>query len=203
MTTGALERIVRQARTRPDGARRERCELCSLPVAQAHRHMLDVEGGTLLCVCRACSVLFNRGEAGQGRYRLIPERRLRVDGVSPADLGVPVGLAYFVVRPDGTVDAHYPSPAGATRWEIDPQAWREVVRRRPQVAGIEADVEAVLVNTSRGRGEAWLVPVDDCYRLVGVVRRHWRGLYGGDTVWAEIDAFFEDLRRHDGPDPSR
>jgi hypothetical protein len=114
MTTGALERIVRQARTRPDGARRERCELCSLPVAQAHRHMLDVEGGTLLCVCRACSVLFNRGEAGQGRYRLIPERRLRVDGVSPADLGVPVGLAYFVVRPDGTVDAHYPRPCSST-----------------------------------------------------------------------------------------
>jgi hypothetical protein len=39
-----------------------------------------------------------------------------------------------------------------------------------------------------------VVPVDDCYRLVAIVRRHWRGMYGGDTVWEEIQRFFGGLR---------
>jgi len=36
-----------------------------------------------------------------------------------------------------------------------------------------------------------LVPVDACYRLVGLVRRHWRGFDGGPEAWAHIDAFFD------------
>jgi hypothetical protein len=45
----------------------------------------------------------------------------------------------------------------------------------------------------RGADEQWLVPIDDCYRLVGVIRRSWTGMSGGSRVWHEIDAFFRDL----------
>jgi hypothetical protein len=160
--------------------------------------MLDRQAGTLLCVCRPCSILFHREEASEGHYRLVPGRRLTLSGVAPGSLGVPVGLAYFVKEPDGAVSAHYPSPAGATRWEVDREAWAGVVRRCPPLAELVPEVEALLVNTARGRSDAWLVPVDDCYRLVAIVRELWQGLSGGDRVWPEIESFFEELRNRHG-----
>jgi Family of unknown function (DUF5947) len=202
MIAGALERIVRQAGARRAEAQ-EHCDLCSLPVPTAHRHMVEVDTGGLLCACRACALLFDRTGAANGRYLLIPEVRRRVDAVSPAQLGVPVGLAYFVVERSGRVQAHYPSPAGATRWEVDGAAWREAVARCPQLETMARDVEALLVNTAKGHSEAWVVPLDDCFRLAGIVREHWRGLSGGSRVWEEINAFFDAMRRHDGSDPSR
>jgi hypothetical protein len=39
-----------------------------------------------------------------------------------------------------------------------------------------------------------LVPIDECYSLVGLIRMHWRGLSGGREVWEKIDRFFENLR---------
>jgi hypothetical protein len=123
--------------------------------------------------------------------------------VDPGVLGVPVGLAFFVVQPDGTVLAHYPSPAGATRWEIDPEAWRAVVRDCPVLTDLAPRVEALLVNTTGDRREEWLVPVDDCYRLVAIVRREWTGLTGGDRVGPEIERFFDELGRRYGQHPGR
>jgi hypothetical protein len=105
-----------------------------------------------------------------------------------------------MVQRDGSVVAHYPSPAGATRWGVDPQAWAEAARACRAMGNLAPEVDALLVNTARGRSEAWLVPIDDCYRLVAVVRELWQGLSGGDRVWPEIERFFEELRRRDRPD---
>lgn len=196
MTTTALERVVRRAADRRAEAA-QRCSLCGSTISTAHRHLLDKAQDTLLCVCYACSVLFNRAVASEGHYRLVPERRVRLSGVDPANLGVPVGLAFFVKQDDGSVVAHYPSPAGATRWEVDADAWAMVVENCAQLDEMAADVEALLVNSRRGgHGDrtAWLVPIDDCYRLVAIVRTHWRGMYGGDTVWPAIESFFAELR---------
>ena len=55
-------------------------------------------------------------------------------------------------------------------------------------------MEALLVSRARGMREHWLVPVNDCYELVGVIRTRWRGLSGGSEVWEDIDRFFDDLR---------
>lgn len=201
MSTGALPRLIRRAAG--DRPSRHPCDLCAGPLPDDHRHLLDTREDRPMCACYACSVLFQRDEAGSGHYRLVPDRRIRLTGVRPAELGVPVGLAFFVRRADGSVAAHYPSPAGATRWEIEPDAWERAVRGCAALAGLAAGVEALLVNTARGRSEAWLVPLDDCYRLVAVVRRHWAGLSGGDTVWTEIERFFDELRRCHGTDPGR
>jgi hypothetical protein len=51
----------------------------------------------------------------------------------------------------------------------------------------------LLVNTTRDADEHWIVPIDDCYRLVAVIRREWRGLSGGSRVWPAIDGFFQAL----------
>ena len=37
------------------------------------------------------------------------------------------------------------------------------------------------------------MPIDACYRLVGLVRMHWRGFDGGSEAWAAIDTFFAEL----------
>jgi hypothetical protein len=60
---------------------------------------------------------------------------------------------------------------------------------------MERDVEALLVNRVRGAREHFLVPMDECYSLVGLIRMHWRGLSGGREVWEEIDQFFENLKQ--------
>lgn len=164
-----------------------------MPVPAQHRHLLDTDAGEVLCCCQACSLLFDRDAASQGHYRLVPRRRVRLPPVSTKDLGVPVGLAFFVPRADGVVIAHYPSPAGATQWEVDAAAWEAVVDRHPQLRALAADVAALLVNTARDQQQHWLVPIDDCFRLVAVVRREWKGLSGGSRVWPEIDQFFAAL----------
>lgn len=201
-STGALERVIRRAATRRRDAA-EHCELCSEPVPEQHRHLLDTDTAGVLCACQACSILFHRDAASNGHYRLLPERRLRLAEVDPGVLGVPVGLAFFVRQEDGAVRAHYPSPAGATRWEVDADAWRAVARDTPALAGLAPLVEALLVNTTGDRREAWLVPVDDCFRLVAIVRREWAGLTGGDRVAPAIERFFDELGRRNGQDPGR
>jgi hypothetical protein len=190
VTTGALERLARRTTARYDGPR---CDLCGLALPDAHRHLLDEEREEPLCACRACSLLFEREAAGRGHYRLVPEtrRRLRLSG---EELGVPVGLVYVVRDRDGAVVAHYPSPIGATQHEIEPEVWAEVERACPDLARMAPMVQALLVNTARGADEHWLVPIDDCFRLVALIRREWRGLSGGSRVWPEVDRFFAELR---------
>lgn len=177
--------------------------MCAVRLGDEHPHLLDLDAGHPLCVCRACSLLFDRQVAGGGRFRVIPERRLPLSGVTPAGLGAPVGLAFFVVSDAGEVTAHYPSPAGATRWEVDAGRWSQALCACPALAGLEPEVEALLVNTVGDRSEAWIVPVSDCFRLTGIVRLHWRGLSGGEAVWPRIEEFFDQLRSSHGQDSHR
>lgn len=187
----ALRRVIRRrSATAHPG---QRCDLCAGEVGEPHRHLLDVQRDEVLCACRACALLFERDTAGRGHYLLIPQRRRRLSDPGPPTVGIPVGLAFFVARPDGAVVARYPSPAGATRWEVGEETWRRITECWPSVREMSPLVEALLVNTARGARESWIVPIDDCYRLVALVRREWRGLAGGSTVWPAVDRFFADL----------
>jgi hypothetical protein len=193
-SVGAFERIVRRAAAGAEVGQ-VRCDMCSAPVADGHDHLLDVERSEVLCACRPCLLLFDREAASQGRYRPVPRRRVRVGSLEPRLLGVPVGLAYFILRGDGEVGAHYPSPVGATQWEVDREAWQAAIRTCPELATMQPEVEALLVDTARGAKQRWIVPIDDCFRLVAIVRDEWRGLSGGSTVWPAIDRFFDELAR--------
>lgn len=193
MRTAGLERVIASAEGRRAEAG-DHCGMCSEPVPGQHRHLFDAGERAVMCVCQACSLLFGQKAASNGHYRLVPQRRLRLPAVSTQRLGVPVGLAFFVPRQDGVVVAHYPSPAGATEWEVDDDAWAEVVRACPPLGGLESEVEALLVNTARGESQHWIVPIDDCFRLVAIIRTRWQGLSGGSQVWPEVDRFFADLQ---------
>ncbi|MFI7413006.1 DUF5947 family protein [Streptomyces sp. NPDC049627] len=192
-TDGALARLIASSADRTAAAEEEACDLCAAPVPDEHAHLYDTERQEVCCACGPCSVLFAQGGAGDGHYRLVPRRRLRLPRVDTEVLGVPVGLVFFVPRTDGTVTAEGPSPAGAMRWDVEAAAWQRLAETCPQLASVAPDVEALLVNTVHGLDHHWIVPIDDCYRMVAVVRREWRGLSGGGRVWSAVERFFEDL----------
>lgn len=191
---GALARLVK-GQPRGDSVDEERCELCRVPVDPGHRHVVDLHDGHLGCACTPCSLLFDGDGAARGRYRLVPDRYVRLaDDAVLGDLDVPVGLAFFVKSSgEARVVAHYPSPAGATRWDLDIGVWPTLESRYPVLRDLRPDVEALLVNTARGARERWVVPLDACYRLVALIRKEWRGLSGGTGVWSEIERFFTSL----------
>jgi hypothetical protein len=93
------------------------------------------------------------------------------------------------------VVAFYPGPMGATESLLELAAWRSLEAANPALTQMEPDVEALLVNRARGARDHWLVPIDDCYALVGLIRTRWRGLTGGKDVWEEIGRFFTALDR--------
>ncbi|MFF9126994.1 DUF5947 family protein [Streptomyces sp. NPDC014889] len=190
---GALARLIRSSAGASAATAGEVCDLCAAPVPEDHRHLYDTAEAEVLCACGPCSVLFAEDGAGGGHHRLVPRRRTRLPRVDTAALGVPVGLVFFVPRADGTVTAEGPSPAGAMRWEVDAAAWRKLATRIPELASMEPEVEALLVNTVQGMDHQWIVPVDDCFRMLAVVRREWRGLSGGGRVWPAVEQFFTEL----------
>jgi hypothetical protein len=174
----------------------ERCDLCGEPIPSEHRHLIDLRSRELMCACTACRILFEQDAAGGGHFRLVSDRRLRLEGfelddVTWANLRLPVDLAFFFFRSDvGRVVAYYPSPAGPTESLLDLEAWEELEAEYPVLGTLEPDVEALLVNRTRGARQYLIVPIDACYRLVALMRTRWRGLTGGSEVWTEIAEFF-------------
>jgi Family of unknown function (DUF5947) len=179
----------------------ERCELCAEPLEPAHRHLIDVADRRILCACRPCSLLFDHRAAGGGHFKLLPDRWWYLDGFELDDVlwngfGIPVELAFFFHSSAAErVVAFYPAPVGATESLLDLRRWDELVARNPVLERLQPDVEALLVDRTKRAREHWLVPVDRCYALVGMIRTHWRGLGGGPDVWREVEQFFEGLRR--------
>ncbi len=60
----------------------------------------------------------------------------------------------------------------------------------PLLQELTPDVEAVLLRRVDDGFECYLVPIDACYELVGLVRQYWEGFAGGEEVWQRIDDFF-------------
>ena len=177
----------------------ERCDLCGEPIPAQHRHLFDLSSRELLCACQACRILFERPAAGGAHYRLVPNRRIALadfvmDDAAWERLRIPVDMAFFFHSSEAErVQAYYPGPMGATESLLELGAWDELVRDNPVLATLESDVEALLVNRARGARMHFIVPIEDCYRLAGLIRTRWRGLSGGDDVWKAIDGFFKEV----------
>jgi hypothetical protein len=176
------------ARKRPAG---ERCELCGAALAGEHHHLLELATRGITCACDPCAILFShRGE--DRRFLRIPRTVRRLDQFEISDaewasLMLPIDMAFFVRNTSaGRTLAFYPSPAGCTESLLPLDSWDVLDRISP-------DVEALLVNRTRGRRDYYIAPVDQCYRLTGLIRMQWRGLSGGDEVWKAIEGFFEEL----------
>jgi len=193
--------LLRQFVRRPSTA--ERCEMCSKELGPAHQHLLDPISRKLMCACDACAILFNN--QGQTKYKRVPRRIRFLPDFRMTDsqwdgLMMPINMAFFFKStPQGRVIALYPSPAGATESLLSFDTWEEIEAENPVLLEMEADVEALLVNRiGHARGfsnpEYYLVPIDECFKLVGLIRSRWQGLSGGTEVWREIGNFFAELK---------
>ena len=187
---------IRTGRAAPEPVG-ERCEMCAEPVAEEHQHVVNVAARQLMCVCRACYLLFTDAAANL-RYRAVPDRFLSFPdfGLGRREweaLQIPVGVAFFFRNSalDRTV-AFYPGPAGATESELDVATWAAATRD-PRVRLLADDVEALLVRVPESETaspETFLVPIDACYEFVGGLRLLWRGFDGGGQARDFIDGFF-------------
>jgi hypothetical protein len=209
---GALRRLSQPAPPTPAAEQVERCEFCAVAVDERHGHVADLNDHRLLCVCRPCYLLFGPQGAGGGRYRGVGEdvrvvEDLALEEVLWDALRIPVDLVFFFRQSSpeeprgeasrrGGVDgllSFYPGPGGATESELDLSAWSGICAANPVVDTLEPDVEAVLLRRHDEAFSCYLVPVDVCYELVGVVRQSWTGLGGGPEVWGRIADFFAGL----------
>jgi hypothetical protein len=173
----------------------ERCDTCGAPLAAEHVHHFDPPSRRIRCACDSCAVLYATV------YKTIPRRvqvlsEFRISDPQWDDLMIPISLAFFSYSSlGGRVVALYPGPAGAAESMLRLDAWEEIRAENEELRGMEPDVEALLVNRVGASREYLIVPIDECYKLVGLIRIHWRGLSGGSKVWGEIARFFEQLRR--------
>lgn len=173
----------------------EKCEMCGVPLAAGHGHVVDIENRALMCACRPCYLLFTG--RGARRFRAVPDRYLedRDHPLTRAEwdrLGIPVGAAFFL-RSDSGVAGFYPSPAGATECLLDLDVWGELAKAHPLLADAEPEVEAILIRCTDDEVQCYLVPIDACYELVGIVRMHWKGFDGGEAK-DRIEEFFAGMR---------
>jgi hypothetical protein len=194
---GTLQQFARRKRAE------ERCELCGADLSSEHAHLIEVARRKLVCACGACAVLFS-GQAGT-KYKRVPQRVLLLANFHMTDaqwdgLMIPINMAFFFKSSlEEKIVALYPSPAGATESLLAFETWNDIVSENPALAEMETDVEALLVNrVGQARGletaEYYLLPIDECYKLVGLIRAHWRGLSGGTEVWQELGRFFTALK---------
>jgi hypothetical protein len=199
--TGSSLGVLRQFVRRPSSV--ETCEMCSRELAASHQHLLEPVSRKLICACDACAILFSN--QGQTKYKRVPRRVRFLGDFRMTDgqwdgLMMPINMAFFFKStPQGRVIALYPSPAGATESLLSFDTWDEIELENPALQEMEADVEALLVNRighSRGFSEPeyYLAPIDECFKLVGLIRSRWQGLSGGTEVWREIGQFFGDLK---------
>lgn len=191
---GAIAVLRRFAR-RPDP--REKCELCSAILAEDHEHLFELATRKLLCACGACAVLFS--SAAAPRYRRVPRRIERLDAAPITDaqwagLGVPINLAFFYRNTQlDQMSAVYPSPGGPIETPLAGEAWEALLADHPSLHDLAPEVEALLVHRMNEARDQYRVPIDECYKLVGLIRTHWRGLSGGTEVWRRVDEFFAGL----------
>jgi hypothetical protein len=181
--------------------------MCSRELGPAHEHLVEPASRRLICSCEACAILFE-GQAGT-KYKRVPRRVLFLRDFQLTDgqwdgLMVPIEMAFFFrSTPRGKVIALYPSPAGPTESLLSLETWGDIEEVNPVLSEMQADVTALLVNrVGHARGSApaeyYLVPIDECYKLVGLIRTHWRGLSGGTELWREIGSFFDALKKRAG-----
>ncbi len=188
----ALRRFVRRRESV------ERCEMCSIELSAVHDHLIDPSSRQMVCACQPCAILFC-GDV-EKKYKRVPRRVRFLSNFQLTDaqwesLMIPIGMAFFFNSTrTGKIVAVYPSPAGATESLLDLDSWDELMQDNSILKEMEADVEALLVNRVGNRREYYLVPIDECYKLVGLIRLHWQGLSGGAEARAEIEEFFARLK---------
>jgi hypothetical protein len=175
----------------------EACDLCHVSIPVDHPHLVTPGTRQLVCACDSCARLFSPSST---RYKLVPRQPRALADLELTEakwnaLGIPIGLAFFLhSSADEAISVLYPSPAGPIEAWLRLESWQTIVEGHPGLAGLSPDVEALVVNRLPRAGyhgpSCLIVPIDTCYRLVGLIRAYWRGFNGGPELWEHVDRFF-------------
>ncbi len=193
-----LSALKRFTRSRPQV---ERCELCSTALSPVHQHLLDRRSRQVACACDACAILFC--DQQDGKFLRVPRRVRELHDFSFTELQweemmLPINLAFVLRDGSGQLTVMYPSPAGAVESQLNSQAWEEHISGHRALLAMEPEVEALIVNRVGEQNAYFIAPIDECYRLVGLIRTRWRGLSGSPEVWGAVATFFHELRQKAG-----
>lgn len=174
----------------------EKCDFCGRILSADHRHLVDLSAMKFKCTCEMCIVLL----AENSTYKPLPQRYLELKGFNISDslwsdFLIPVNMAFFVISTNrgGTV-AYYPAPTGATESKLKMEAWNQLLQLNPILNHLAPDLEALLVNRLDEQGQYYIVPIDSCYKLAGMIRVGWKGIFGGSEVNEIIRKFFSELQ---------
>jgi hypothetical protein len=160
----------------------ERCDLCGTPIALAACPPARP--------CQPAPALRVRGlhqALGGRRARRLPAipdevRALPDFRISDQEwdaLMIPIGLAFFYrAQHSARVTAMYPGPAGAVHSLLDLDAWHSLVEHNPELGALRAEVEALLIYRINNARRYYIVPIDRCYALAGLLRQQWHGAVG-------------------------
>jgi hypothetical protein len=201
-----LRRMAGWAGARPEGAAPRQapppasstatCELCPIGIGEDHRHLLHLVERRIVCVCETCWSM----RSGDPEFRPPGSRTLWLEDFVMADeiwsaFQIPIGLA-FLMRSSVSraVVALYPSPVGATESELELTAWDALCEANPILRQMEPDAEALIVNRTGDVHQYAIVPVDQCYRMVGLIKSRWEGITGGRGVEEAVGEFFDRVR---------
>ena len=68
-----------------------------------------------------------------------------------------------------------------------------MVELNPVLAGLEPDIEGLIVNRLSDPPAYAIAPIDRCYALTGTIKASWEGLSGGSGSARRSPAFFARL----------
>jgi hypothetical protein len=205
-----LRKLARGPRTAPNGSvlstptpadelakpGEEACDMCGKPIPADHRHLLHLEERRIICTCESCLAM----RAGDRELRPTGTRFVWLEDFDLPDedwatFSIPIGLAFFMHSTvTKKLTALYPSPAGATESELELDTWVRLTKMNPILGTMEADIEALIVNRMTTPHEHVIAPIDECYRLVGMIKMSWEGISGGVGPEQAIAKFFAEMR---------
>ena len=202
MSSGSSSVFNSLVRLRQFGANRhtaELCGFCAAELSQNHEHLLEIATRKMECVCRGCAILFtNQGQ----KYQRVPRRVRALEDFRMTDaqweaLAIPIGMAFLSYSSrDNKVVALYPSPGGPIESLLPLESWEEIANDNPRVREMKPDVEGLLIHRIRSARDYYLIPIDECFKLVGIIRTHWKGISGGYTLWEQVANFLSALKQN-------
>jgi len=173
----------------------EKCDFCGQIIPPDHRHLVDLSSLKFMCACEMCTVI----QAISGKYKPIPQRYLELENFIMSDdlwseFMIPVNMAFFVYSSsrNGTV-AYYPAPTGATESKLKLDAWKKLEDLNPVLSTLVPDLEGLLINRIDNISIYYIVPIDSCYKLIGMIKTSWKGIFGGKEVNDTIRKYFTEL----------
>jgi hypothetical protein len=196
MVSASLISKLRKIATSTPVEEVEMCNFCGRTLSPDHRHLVDLSAMKFMCTCEMCMVTL----AESSTYKPLPQRSIELINFNLSDalwsdFLIPVNMAFFVLSSarNGAV-AYYPAPTGATESKLKMEAWDKLVLLNPVLNDLAPDLEALLINRLDEQGQYYIVPIDSCYKLIGMIRVAWKGIFGGKEVNDIIRKFFIELK---------